>query len=568
MLPNLEGKPLSAVGYDSEVSKGFKSEQYDAFGLHTSTPSSSNLLHFEDPQNQFGRHHPCLSDSMARLLDCDENLHSRLEHNHLCLSDPSTRLTECHDPFQDELFSPKASQVPMALVDKRPGSKIPQNPEREPFHTTRVSSAISVPNPLSQDDAVVTLQDDSDGPVGAIQLPSSLVATKRSSTKRTEEVPGNQSRVKPVASPTDGHKAPPDAEVITARQKYRDSLAGLGESQSIEKLELEIIRHIEQNPFVGGPGAPGLAVERSASIAPTGCTETLESDFAWPEILDKVTTTPETMEPKSVKAAKESNQARRDSLFPHTLGENIHAHGPPSPTRSVVLPLRPKATPTKHNSFDSTLFKPILDRVAAQHLGVFRPGSDPMLRQKYSPHADASPKAALGHLRQPSLDSDDEYSIDTESLDAIRIFERTVEQPSPLHIRKQSGSMLAEVASSPQTPTTTSTPAELNSSPTRTPSMGDRQLFDLQRANRNARYNAILAGGCSPVADGGSDIQLAEFSNAGPGSQGSTPKRSRSGRGSDKCETPSPKGCATGLPREIGSSSAARMRAFWALSED
>lgn len=69
--------------------------------------------------------------------------------------------------------------------------------------------------------------------------------------------------------------------------------------------------------------------------------------------------------------------------------------------------------------------------------------------------------------------------------------------------------------------------------------MGDRQLFDLQRAEREARYNAILSGKSpSTVLRKTSDIKLAEFGNAGPGSKGSTPTRSSGGRGGQRRMSP------------------------------
>ena len=236
---------------------------------------------------------------------------------------------------------------------------------------------------------------------------------------------------------------------------------------------------------------------------------------------------------------REDKENHRDGLvwFEENYG-TVHQHGLPSPERCVRLPLRPKSL-TTHTSFESTLFKPILDRVAAKQLGVFRPGSDPSLRQKYFPHAAASMSSPVRYSSQPSLDLDDTESDDTESCDDIGLFERAIERPAPLHIRKQSNSTPVHAAPSPQTPASTSTLQVSGSSPIRTPSMGDRQLFDLQRAEREARYNAILSGKSpSTVLRKTSDIQLAEFGNAGPGSKGSTPTRSSGGRGGQRRMSP------------------------------
>jgi hypothetical protein len=227
-----------------------------------------------------------------------------------------------------------------------------------------------------------------------------------------------------------------------------------------------------------------------------------------------------------------SDYLRRDSLFedPNVDGSNeddIPQHGPPSPTRKLKLPLRPKNEFISRASYKSLVFKPNLDRAAAKQLGVFRAGSDPSLRQRYFPHLPVSPSSRVNHARQSSLDSDDGGTPPTQSgSECSAIFERAVETPSPLQIRKQSGFTVSHF-SSPSTPKEgpDSAHAPSGSSPFRTPSMGDRQLFDLQRAERNARYNAIHSGGQDAKYDSDSDLRLADFDNAGPGSCASSPKR-------------------------------------------
>jgi hypothetical protein len=219
---------------------------------------------------------------------------------------------------------------------------------------------------------------------------------------------------------------------------------------------------------------------------------------------------------------------RNDSLFDDSNENHIPQHGPPSPTRKVKLPLRPKNEFVSRASHKSMIFKPNLERAAAKQLGVFRSGSDPSLRQRYFPHLPVSPSSLANHARQSSLDSDDD-GTSTASNGSMRSanFERAVETPSPLQIRKPSG--FTHISSAPGTPKEgpDSAHAPSGSSPIRTPSMGDRQLFDLQRAERNARYNAIHSDGQEAAGDGDddSDLQLADFDNAGPGSRASSPKR-------------------------------------------
>jgi hypothetical protein len=236
---------------------------------------------------------------------------------------------------------------------------------------------------------------------------------------------------------------------------------------------------------------------------------------------------------------KESDCLRKDSLFDDLNERDIPQHGPPSPTRKVKLPLRPKHEFTSRASYKSMVFKPNLDRAAAKQLGVFRSGSDPSLRQRYFPHLPVSPSALVNHIRRSSLGSDDSGTATTQnSSECSGIFERAVETPSPLKIRKQSGFTASLFSSSPGTPKEgpDSAHAPNSSSPTRTPSMGDRQLFDLQRAERNARYNAIHSVGQAAKADCDSDLQLADFDNTGPGSKASSPKRNNSEKSIDMKE--------------------------------
>jgi len=386
-----------------------------------------------------------------------------------------------------------------------------------------LTPVVSAMKPQTQNDVVTRREELPDDAIDVLQLPSPVVALRTSSSQRTG-IPEQTDYVPPKDKPSVSEKAPVDPEVSRAQKKYRDSLAGLEEGLELEKLGSEVTRHVEQNPFVGAPGTPVPSFCRSESIMPTAHSSPLDENFDAIQIPTRKTHTKDYV--------RESKDNRKDSLFfsENTKHEIVHQHGPPSPERSVRIPIRPK--PAKQASFESTLFKPIFDRVAAKHLGVFRPGSDPSLRQKYFPHSAVSTSSPVRYPRQPSLDLDETESDDSVSCEDLRLFERTVEKPSPLHIRKQSNSIPGHAASSPQTPVSISVLQSTGSSPIRTPSMGDKRLFDLQRAERDARYNAILSGDAPcTVLKNNSDIQLAEFDNAGPGSKGSTPSRSSGGRG-------------------------------------
>lgn len=467
-------------------------------------------------------------------------LHSRLEHHDPCLSDSAARLAQYDDPFGDPPPTPKGLQPPIAMIDEAAdGTRkpIPEYTEaRKSFMDRVVGSVPSVAdrvNTNTPNNPVALCHGDDDDPIDEFELPSPLFTTETLSSQSVSHATEHSDHTKLMVTPVDAHKASTDAKVIRARHKYRDSLAGLEECTAIEELEHKITQHVEQNPFVGGPGLPSRAMKRSDSLVPD-LSGSPEDDFAMPEIPGNIPATPEPA--KSAPVQKSGD--RKDSLFEDTNHVEVHEHGPPSPERCVRLPLRPKPTLTKHTSFESTIFKPILDRVAAKNLGVFRPGSDPLLRQKYFSRGIVGTNSPVENPIQAPLDLDDTHSTETELGDTVGIFERTVEQPSPLHIRKQSSTTPTHTVPAPQTLVSISTPEAPGSSPIRTPSMGDRQQFDLQRAERNARYNSIHSDTRDTMLDHGSDLQLAEFGNAGPGSKGLTPKRSSGGGKDDGCQTP------------------------------
>jgi len=449
---------------------------------------------------------------------------------------------DCEDPFRDCFPSPKVLRDSAAArnrVDSITEQQSPKCMESTACRESKISSpVVSAMKPQTQADTACRRDELPDDAIDVLQLHSPVVALRISSSQRTG-ITEQTDYVPPKDKPSVSYKAPVDPEVSRAQKKYRDSLAGLEEGLELEKLGSEVTRHVEQNPFVGAPGTPVPSFCRSESIMPTAHSSPLDENFDAIQIPTRKTHTTDYV--------RESKDNRKDSLFfsENTEHEIVHQHGPPSPERSVRIPIRPK--PAKQTSFESTLFKPILDRVAAKHLGVFRPGSDPSLREKYFPHSAVSTSSPVRLPRQPSLDLDDTESDDSESCEDLRLFERTVEKPSPLHIRKQSNNISGHAASSPQTPVSISGLQTTGSSPIRTPSMGDKRLFDLQRAERDARYNAILSGDAPcTVLKNDSDIQLAAFDNAGPGSKGSTPSRSSGGKGGQRRMSP------TYLQRLIG----------------
>jgi hypothetical protein len=468
-------------------------------------------------------------------------LHSPLEHYqpHLHhLSNSAAHLAESEDPFQEPHFTRMVSELPVAMIDEEPNEVRQQSSE--------CIETIESPTAPVSSAAIAT----------DFHLPSSAATIRQKGADNSADGFQNVSPLSAI-----GRKESTNAEVLIAQQRYRDSLAGLEETLVIEELEPGIVQHIEQNPFVGGPGIPGPALKRSDSLVPTPHSEPLENRFEFPEIPEKATSTSEVLPSSHNPNCREQ---RKDSVFSEKELEHVHEHGPPSPERSVRLPLRPKPSMVKHTSFESTIFKPILDRVAAKNLGVFRPGPDPSLRQKYFPRVIVGANSPVECPRQSSLDSDDANMIETRSCDVVGIFERTVEQPSPLHIRKQSNTTPVHTVLSSQTPVGSTTPGSPGSSPTRIPSMGDRQQFDLQRAERHARYSAIYSDECNDSLDNGSNLQLAQFGNAGPGSLCSMPKHGNGGEGSGKCDTPSSMDRAMGKAALVNPD----WRDFMALSKD
>lgn len=309
------------------------------------------------------------SDLMQHGPPTPEESHVALLYEHpRCGSAP--REVDCDDPFQDSCSLTKVSYRATAASNMMDGTTEHQRLECACPVSKVPSHEASTVTLETQNDPVSNRKDLPDDVIDVLLLPSPVVALRKPSSERSDASeqagPTNASD-----TPSDSNKASVDTEVSRAQRKYRDSLAGLEEGLDLEKLDPEVTRHVEQNPFVGAPGTPAPLC-RSLSIVPAVHPSPSDENFDAIQIPSKTTDTADCI--------REDKENCRDGLawFEETKHGIVHQHGPPSPERRVMLPLRPK-TLTQHTSFESTLFKPILDRVAAKNLGVFRPGSDPSL---------------------------------------------------------------------------------------------------------------------------------------------------------------------------------------------
>lgn len=185
----------------------------------------------------------------------------------------------------------------------------------------------------------------------------------------------------------------------------------------------------------------------------------------------------------------------------------------PSPTRTIQLPIR--SAPIRQ----AVIHEP---EVGSSSLSCGLTHSL-TVRQKFFPSAMADPSAAT-----PQDASRREMSLDTtESTDSSSSFHDSVLSPLSSSMADEAIQDLPPLTRCDGSSTMTFDRHfnKENSSPTRTPSMGDKVAFDLQRSERNARYNALCSGQYDKMADEDSELQLADYSNAGPGSQH---KKSRS----------------------------------------
>lgn len=542
-LPKMEENEYPDQQHRSKPRPPAANEQDDVFGQHLPTVESSNRVLLKGPPDSSRQHLP------AHLTtECDDVI-DLLRPRWVPVPEPVIESAACDHPPDHTL--------PSAIPNQTPDSV-----KRENAACTELKTTLSMPSASStavakaRNEHVSSSLDSSNESIVELNLPSPQLPITSKVASCVSEPPDH---VKLIVDCVEDCNASTKAEVIFAQEKYRDSLAELEGGLAFESLEPSVVQHVEQNPFVGGPGTPGSALRRSDSVKTMKCSEKSDRDFVMSEIQKKATymaknsgvnpTRGSNGSQKHIKHIKE----RQDSLFSDTEQIIVHANGPPSPERRVNLPLRPKAATTNSSSFDSRMFKPILDRVAANNSNIFRPGSDPSLRQKYFPHAAVAENRSVDHQRQPSLDSDDAAPGNTEPGAAVGVFERTVEQPSPLHIRKQSSTAAVDMSPLPQTPVSTSSQSAPGSSPHRTPSMGDRKEFDRQRADRNARYSAIYSGEHEAMQDLDAALQLAEFRNAGPDFEGLTPEREKKGKASGSCKNSMPVGRGTPEGNRIGS---------------
>ena len=464
------------------------------------------------------------------------------------------------DPFRNN-FSPitvpglSLQSEPNSMKHKSSDRIMPKDIREQPPSYAETTSALEVRNPDSIEEfAGVSMRAMSD----VSTTPAKSLVLHAGECVASEELHSSPMELLDLPPPLFGLEARPSKELgNNVDCASRDTASGLIPNEEVARTQRPPIapsvsalsslitgtsQKSREDTSIEKPVTAGLSLSHKGScsvVARKSSDSSYENDDT--PIKAKAWSPLSAIDPASIRAVQDplitrgSDYLRKDSLFDDSNVDDsnedvVPQHGPPSPTRKVRLPLRPKNEFISRASYKSMVFKPNLDRAAAKQLGVFRAGSDPSLRQRYFPHLPVSPSSRVNHARQSSLDSDDDGSFTTpNSSERSRIFERAVETPSPLQIRKQSGFTIPHF-SSPSTPNEDSDPAHAlsGSSPARPPSMGDRQLFDLQRAERNARYNAIHAGGQDAKADDDSDLQLADFDNAGAGSRASSPKQNDS----------------------------------------
>lgn len=433
---------------------------------------------------------------------------------------------ECASTHMDGDPSPKSSK-PHGVYDEAPFALKVRNPDSiEDFAGVSMRAMSDVgttpaQSVVAQADRFTAPREKHASPVELLVIPPPLFGLE---TRSSENISNTDDA-------SQGKKQDIDADTPELHLKCSQQPSIAPSVSSSASLIAHAVQKSREDTSIEGPVTAGRGRKASCSVMAQQASASSEDDDdnddglvqvkAWSPLSAR-----ENQDPWEIKG---SEYLRKDSVFEDLNEEAIPQSGPPSPTRKVKLPLRPKNDLVSRTSYESMVFKPTLNRAAAKQLGVFRPGSDPTLRQRYFPHLPVSPSTLAKHARQFSLDSDDGGTpVTQKSTQDSDIFERAVETPSPLQIRKQSGFTVTHFSSPPGTPREGPDAAHApnSSSPTRTPSMGDRQVFDLQRAKRNARYNAIHSGDAK--VDGDSDLQLADFGNAGPGSRGSSPKRNDS----------------------------------------
>lgn len=202
------------------------------------------------------------------------------------------------------------------------------------------------------------------------------------------------------------------------------------------------------------------------------------------------------------------------------LWEKIPSHGPPSPTRKVQLPIR--STPVK---------QPVIHK---PEVGVCQlpcaTGSSLMVQQRFFPSALAD-----GVVATPQATERRELSLDTTSSTiSASSFHDSVLSPMSSSLYDEAVQELPPLSRCKST-FDISGPAQAeaigeNSSPFRTPSMGDKVAFELQRSERNARYNSIHSAQFVKIVHYDTDLQLPDYDNAGPDSQHTTPRSTDSDR--------------------------------------
>ena len=194
------------------------------------------------------------------------------------------------------------------------------------------------------------------------------------------------------------------------------------------------------------------------------------------------------------------------------------SYGLMSPTRKVKLPIR--SAPVKQ----PVIHEPEVG-LARQSSGI---ASSLTVQQRFFPSTLADATSAT-----PQASERRERSLDTTSSTvSSSSFHDSVRSPMSSSVYSELPP-LSRCKSIPHSPTPgRAKAADENSSPLRTPSMGDKVAFELQRSERNARYNAICSGQFNKIVHYDLEIQLPNYDIAGSSSQRTTP-RSTDNEGSE-----------------------------------
>lgn len=241
-------------------------------------------------------------------------------------------------------------------------------------------------------------------------------------------------------------------------------------------------------------------------------------------------------------ATKKDGQICQAIVITSPATDNIPQRGVPSPERSVRIPFRPKPTAGEGPSFEAIFFKPVLERTLSKSSGMRATASTGSLTSKsHSPFKrdrtntvryDRSPyprpnedDLTVSLLRERTSDSFVMFdSTSTRSINSIDDSLFALSGTAPANIT----ALNDPASSSSPSVMTKADAADDTSSPMRTPSMGDREQFDLARSEREARYNSLLdepKSNFSSSSSDGNEPRFGQFQNPSPHSKSSSPTR-------------------------------------------